>query len=132
MMMNRYPMGAMRAIFAACLLFSTAAYAASQIENVEGSPIPDGLSDEQIVKTMQTGGMVRGWIIKQLEPGHLEATIYVRSHMAKVDIHYDAAAYSILYNDSEDLGYKNGKIHRNYNKWVKNLDMDIQRAFAML
>ena len=59
MMMNRYLMGAMHAIFAICLLFSTAAYAASQIENVEGSPIPDGLSDEQIVKAMQTGGMVR-------------------------------------------------------------------------
>ncbi len=132
MMTKRHLFGVLITVLAGSLLFSTAAQAASEIENVEGSPIPSSLNDEQIVKTMQTGGMVRGWIIKQLEPGHLEATIYVRSHMAKVDITYDAAAYSIRYNDSENLGYKNGKIHRNYNKWVKNLDMDIQRAFAML
>ena len=75
---------------------------------------------------------MRGWIVKKIEPGQLEATIYVRSHMAQVTIDYTASGYSIRYKDSTNLGYKDGKIHRNYNKWVQNLNMDIQRAFAML
>ena len=132
MMNKRTLLGAMLGLLTSTLLLGSPAYAAKAIENVESSPIPGGLSDAQIVKAMQNGGATRGWIVKQVEPGHVVATIYVRSHMAKVDIIYDAAAYSIRYNDSENLGYKDGKIHRNYNKWVLNLNMDIQRAFAML
>ena len=131
-MNKRTFIGAVLALVTSTLLLSSPAYAAKAIENIEASPIPSGLSDAQIVKAMQNGGATRGWIVKQVEPGHVEATIYVRSHMAKVDIMYDAAAYSIRYNNSENLGYKDGKIHRNYNKWVNNLNMDIQRAFAML
>ncbi len=129
---RRTLMAAWMGAFCTALLFSGAAYAAKMVENVEGSPIPGGLSDAQIVKVIQEGGATRGWIVKKVEAGHLEATIYVRSHMGKVDIMYDAAAYAIRYNSSENLGYKNGKIHRNYNKWVNNLNMDIQRALAML
>jgi len=112
-------------------LGSSGVHAAVQVEDIEGSSIPAGLTDEQIQKTMQNAGLVRGWVIKPVASGHMEATIYVRSHMAKVDIIYDAATYSIRYNDSENLGYKDGRIHKNYNKWVQNLNMDIQRSFAM-
>jgi hypothetical protein len=108
------------------------ANAASQIQTVEGSPIPEGLNDTQIVKAMQSAGGVRGWIVKKIEPGQLEATIYVRSHMAQVTIEYTPSSYAIRYKDSTNLDYKNGKIHRSYNKWVQNLNMDIQRALAML
>ena len=131
-MNKRSLMGAVLTLVTSALLFASPVYAAKAIENIEASPIPGGLSDAQIVKAMQNGGATSGWIVKQVEPGHVEATIYVRSHMAKVDIMYDAAAYTIRYNDSENLGYKDGKIHRNYNKWVQNLNMDIQRALAML
>ncbi len=123
---------ALLSLFSMALLLAGNAHAAKPIENVEGSSIPAGLSDEQIAKTIQRGGAARGWVIKKVAAGHLEATIFVRSHMAKVDINYSNDSYSIRYNDSENLGYKNGKIHRNYNKWVKTLNMDIQREFAML
>jgi hypothetical protein len=132
MMNKRIFVAAVLTLVTSALLPGGNAYAAKVIENIDASPIPSGLSDAQIVKAMQSGGATRGWIVKQVEPGHVEATIYVRSHMAKVDIMYDAAAYSIRYNDSENLDYKDGKIHRNYNKWVQNLNMDIQRALAML
>lgn len=132
MMTRRRMVGAVLALFSSTVLFSGALHAAKMVENIEGSPIPGGLSDAQIVKAIQQGGATRGWIVKKVDAGHLEATIYVRSHMAKVDITYDAAAYAIRYNSSENLGYKDGKIHRNYNKWVQNLNMDIQRALAML
>ncbi len=119
-------------VFICTTLFSDATHAAARIVDVEDSSIPDDLSDEKIVKTIQRAGTVRGWVVKRIETGHLQATIFVRSHMARVDINYTANSYSIRYNDSDNLGYENGKIHRNYNKWVQNLNMDIQREFAML
>ncbi len=125
-----------RSVLAAVTVLVLAAagpvWAAARIQNVEGSPIPAGLSAEQIDKAMKAGGATRGWIVKSMGAGHLEATIFVRSHMAQVDIRYADGSYSITYKDSQNLGYANGKIHRNYNKWVQNLNMDIQRAFAML
>ncbi len=111
---------------------STAVWAARAIQDVQGSPIPAGLSDKQIQGAIVSGGQTRGWVVKRVGAGHMEATLFVRSHMAKVDIRYADGNYSITYKDSQNLGYANGKIHRNYNKWVQNLNMDIQRAFAML
>jgi len=66
----------------------------------------------------------------EIGPGHLEAQILVRSHEAKVDIFYDEAMYSIIYKDSVNLKYDNGLIHKNYNKWIRNLDIDIQRTLS--
>ena len=114
------------------LLHPASVWAGRPIVDVEGSPIPAGLSDKQIQTAMKSGGETRGWIVKTVADGQMEATLFVRSHMAKVDIYYGNGEYAIRYKDSENLGYKNGKIHRNYNKWVQNLNMDIQRAFAML
>nr|WP_256834309.1 hypothetical protein [Pseudomonas oleovorans] len=50
-----------------------------------------------------------------------------RDHQAEITIPYSASSYSIRYRDSQNLGYKNGKIHRNYNKWIHNLDRSIQQ-----
>ena len=119
------------AMLAGLMLTGISAQAAKLV-NVVGSPIPGGLSDAQIVTAIQAGGKTRGWVVKKLARGHLEATLFVRSHIAKVDINYDGEQYSITYKDSTNLKYKDGKIHRNYNSWVKNLDTDIQREMAMI
>jgi hypothetical protein len=135
-MMKKRSLTEMPAVFtllAVLLLVHPAAlWAGRPIENVEGSPIPQGLSDKQIQNAMISAGQTRGWIIKPVGAKHMQATIYIRSHMAKVDIRFDRSSYSIVYNDSENLDYQDGRIHRNYNKWVANLNMDIQRALAML
>jgi hypothetical protein len=52
--------------------------------------------------------------------------LYIRSHVATVDIYFGTTSYSIIYKDSVNLDYKDGRIHRNYNKWVQNLNSDIQ------
>jgi hypothetical protein len=82
------------------------------------------LSD--VERAVIEGARVRDWQPRVLEPGHIEAVLYIRSHVAKVDIHFDTESFSITYKDSVNLDYKNGRIHRNYNKWVQNLNNDIQ------
>ena len=46
---------------------------------------------------------------------------------AEIDIPYSADHYRIQYRDSSGLDYKDGKIHKNYIRWVRLLDRDIVR-----
>ncbi len=108
------------------LTLSASALAARPLLQIEESPIEGKHTLEHIKGEIMAAGRVRGWRMKEIAPGHLEAIIYVRSHMAKVDIKFTNASYSILYKDSENLKYKDGKIHKAYNSWVNNLDRDIQ------
>ena len=111
------------------LIFSNAAHAKLPlIINIENSPISSNqvLSMEDVERAIVQGCRVRGWQPRLVEPGHIEAVLYIRSHVAKVDIRFDTKTYSIKYKDSTNLKYKNGRIHRNYNKWVQNLNNDIQ------
>jgi hypothetical protein len=47
-----------------------------------------------------------------------------------VEIPYSASKYSIVYKSSENLDEADGKIHRNYNGWVQNLDRAIRTEIA--
>jgi len=85
---------------------------------------------EAVKKAIIAGGKVRQWRMKEVVPGHLEAVIDVRTHQATVDIMFDELTYSITYRDSVNLNYKDGLIHRNYNKWIRNLDLSIQKSLS--
>lgn len=111
------------------LAMSTEADAArvQPIFNVESAPIPDGLSMETIEDAIFEGCAARSWIANRVEDGHMQCTLHVRSHMATVDIRFDESTYSIVYNSSNNLKYSgDGRIHRNYNSWVQNLNGDLQ------
>jgi uncharacterized caspase-like protein len=47
-----------------------------------------------------------------------------------VSIHYDPDQFSIQYKRSNRLRYKDGEIHRTYNKWVQKLNSQIQDMAA--
>jgi len=85
---------------------------------------------ESVKKAIIAGGKVRRWRMQELAAGHLEAVIEVRSHQATVDIIFDTKTYSITYRDSVNLKYSDGQIHRNYNKWIQNLDLSIQKSLS--
>ncbi len=103
-----------------------------EIYNVEGAAIPQGLTQDKIVKAIKAGGAQRGWVIDEQGPGHLLATLNIRSHTVRADIHYDSTSYSITYKDSVNMKFKKGRIHGAYNKWVSNLEGDIQRALQLV
>lgn len=71
-------------------------------------------------------------MVSEIKPGLIRAELYVRSHHAVVEIPYSDKFYSILYVESENLKYDDGEIHRNYNRWVNNLNVDIKRKLAQM
>ena len=81
-----------------------------------------------IVEALET----RGWSVGQESPGLVVASILVRGrHQAWVDIPYSTKGYQIRYRDSAGLDYDGERIHRNYNRWVQQLDADIHRQLQL-
>ena len=102
------------------------------VMNVEDTPVAYDLQNKQVKAAIVQSATNRGWTIEETSPGVLIAKINVRSHFAEVKIPYSNKYYSIIYLNSVNLKASDGKIHRNYNRWVNNLNVDIQRALALL
>ncbi|MEH6545381.1 MAG: hypothetical protein V7701_03065 [Sneathiella sp.] len=100
------------------------------VYNVNDMAVPVALQDastskiDSIIKVAVTG---RGWRVEDVSPGVIKATLRQRTHEAIVNIKYSNKAYSIDYVSSQDLLYDGSQIHRNYNRWVKTLEQDINK-----
>ena len=107
----------------------------AHIQNIQNAPVTPTVAEvtmEQVKDVMIRAGSELGWRMRPIEPGHMEATLRIRAHMAKVDINYDTDSYDITYKDSNNLNQKGNEIHSNYNGWIRNLDNAIQKQIAML
>ncbi|HKJ71390.1 MAG TPA: hypothetical protein VKA55_06525 [Gammaproteobacteria bacterium] len=117
------------------VVLTLAACRTAPIQNVNDAPIPANAGSpslEEITKAIQRAGIGLGWQMDAEKPGHIIGTLYIRSHMAKVDINYSTKGYSITYRDSKNLKHHDDKIHSNYNGWVQNLDRAIQQQLLSL
>ncbi|WP_295891987.1 hypothetical protein [uncultured Vibrio sp.] len=102
------------------------------VMNVEDRPVAYNLTSEQVKSAIVDSAMNRGWVVQDVTAESLSASITVRSHTAKVSIQYSEKYYSITYVSSTNLKASDGKIHRNYNRWINNLDVDIQKKLSFL
>ena len=102
------------------------------ILNVENTPVAFNLQSSEVKQAIIEAGIGRGWVMKETTPGKIRGEYQARSHQAIIDVTYNAKTYSIEYADSDNLKYEDGKIHRNYNRWINNLDVDIKKKLAML
>lgn len=121
---------------AAATLVLAACAAPQPIYNVNDATVTTTsakkLSAAQVRTAIVTAGTSLGWQVVDKGPGHLEGTLHLRTHTAVVDIPYSASKYSIVFKSAENLDAANGKIHRNYNGWVQNLDRAIRTELARL
>ncbi|HEJ9074890.1 TPA: hypothetical protein SML54_005384 [Serratia marcescens] len=99
------------------------------VDNVH-STVSAGHSEAQVRSGILKAGAQRQWIMNDAGPGVIKARQQNRNHSAEVRITYSATAYSIDYDSSQNLLASQGKIHKNYNRWVRNLDKDIQVNLA--
>lgn len=102
--------------------------------NDQAVATPSGrhLTAAQVRTAIMTAGTSLGWQMKDAGAGRLEGSLHLRNHAAVVDIPYSATKYSILYRSSEELQAADGKIHKNYNGWVQNLDRQIRTEISRL
>ena len=89
------------------------------------------MTTEQMRKAIISSLIQKEWKVQQDTPGLIQASINVRDrHFAEIDIKYSATEFLIQYRNSRGLDYKNGNIHRNYNRWVNNLKDLILRELS--
>ena len=90
---------------------------------------------DEVTQGIKLAGAGLGWRMEKIKPGLIVATLYLRTHMAKVNISYNTKSYSINYKDSTNLDYQQNSsnhdgqdaIHSNYNGWIQNLSNAIQQ-----
>lgn len=102
------------------------------VMNVEDTPVAYNLQSKQVKSAIMSAATNRGWVVEEVSPGELNAKLHVRSHYAEVKIPYNDKFYSILYLNSVNLKASDGKIHRNYNRWINNLNVDIKRQLSVI
>ncbi len=120
----------LRATLITLALLTTAGCTSKPILNTQHElPANNQVSDEKMKTIIVSALQKRNWTVQRLSPQRVQAEITVRNqYYAAIDIRYTRNSYAITYRDSRELGYKDGKIHRNYNRWVSMLDRDIMAA----
>lgn len=112
-------------------IFLLAGCRTATIQNVDNSSyFEDGksLSMYKVEEAIKKGAIQRGWRTKKIHSGLIEAKNNVRGkHLVVVNITYDSKGYKIDYKHSENMKYdpKTNSIHANYNKWIFNLEKNI-------
>ncbi|TFY89861.1 hypothetical protein DYL59_11040 [Pseudomonas kairouanensis] len=120
----------LRATLITLALLTTAGCTNKPILNTQHElPANTQVSEEKVKTIIVNALQKRNWTVQRLSPQLVQAEINVRNQFyAAIDIRYTRNSYAITYRDSRDLGYKDGKIHRNYNRWISMLDRDIMAA----
>jgi hypothetical protein len=109
-----------------------AACTTHDVLNIDNAPIGVNGQSQDVGAVIETALRERGWQVAARRPGAVDAFIAVRQHRADITVSYTQTSYSIAYRGSEGLDYRGGKIHRNYNRWIANLNTDIQRTLGSL
>ncbi|MFC6339092.1 hypothetical protein GIR22_05390 [Pseudomonas sp. CCM 7891] len=115
----------LRATLIALTLLTVAGCTSKPVLNTQHD-LPVQVSEEKMKHAIVAALEKREWTVQRLSPQLVQAEITVRNQFhAEIDIRYTRTHYAITYRDSRELGYKDGKIHRNYNRWISMLDRDI-------
>jgi len=93
------------------------------------SPVPLGL--EEIGQRVTATATRRGWAINDDGQQKFRARIATSSgrYEAVVGITYTDKAYSITLLESKGFRQRGDSINSRANRWIKNLEQDIERAF---
>ena len=90
------------------------------------------LTQDQVRGAIIRAGTALGWQMKDEGPNKLLGTLMLRTHTAVVEIPYSATSFSIKYRSSVNLDESGGKIHKNYNGWIQNLNRGINAQISAL
>lgn len=100
------------------------------VMNVENAPVAYNLTSDEVKAAIVVAATNRGWVIANSTATEVTAKLLARDHSAEVRIPYSDKYYSITYVSSVNLKASDGNIHRNYNRWVNNLNVDIQKQLV--
>ncbi len=117
-------------IILAGTIFMTACSRLAPINNIQNQPVPNGLTQSEVKDSILAAGKYREFSMSPVSDGVIDGTYTSGKHMIKVEIDYSTNSYSIHYKSSYNMLAEGDMIHYNYNRWVNNLNADIQRELS--
>lgn len=120
------------------ILTLTSCYTTSAPFNItcEGYPIESEMNPQILKKSIHLSLLNYGWEVTSENEGKITAK-YSKSEdliNANIKILFDTEGYSISYVDSKNLDFNDKRmtIHRNYNRWIANLNKSIAENYYIL
>lgn len=100
-----------------------------RLTSAQGVP----LGAEQVRAAIVSGAAVRHWQVVAQGPDKVTLRYEKAGKFeAVVDVNYSADGFQVVYVSSNNLEYQRSstgtEIHPNYNRWIKNLELDIGGA----
>lgn len=114
------------AILVSAIVIVAAGCAGRQPLNVT-SPVvakPNVTADE-VAKAIMRAGLNTSWRVVEQGPGQLLGLKIQGPHTASVTIGYSATEYRISVKESS-MSAPDGTVHRNLNRWLQELDIQIK------
>ena len=109
--------------------------AAAELIDPPPVAVPAGISEKELVKQIKKAFVGRNWSIEKEEAGSIKATLYLRSHIARVAANYSKDEVTLTYLSSENLNFKEKKgkrfIHKNYLTWIQNVRNDLNKNLQL-
>ena len=106
------------------LVFS--ACTTNNIYSVSTDKLDNEYTNKQMQNSIVYASKKLGWKVKSIVDNKITVEYILRNkHKALVDIRYSDSIYSINYLDSENLKYDGESIHNVYNKWILDLEKEI-------
>jgi len=107
--------------------FMMSACKSTPLYNVHKHRLDNPQSSKRVYAAIKKAGRHLGWKITRIKPGVARGKLYLRKHVAVVNIYYNSRSFSIRYVNSTNLKYnaQNKTIHKNYNGWIHNLEREI-------
>ncbi len=121
----------MRKFFVLCLCLFT--FGCTFYVPIEDVPMTTVTSSKPLTRAdMRKAILLAGYELKlnmkEVNNGLIKAEHSARGFTAVMDVFYTDNAFSIKYADSDNLMNDEGMINKNYNRWVRNLKLEIERA----
>jgi len=116
-------------VLVTCLVLTGCFGRIQPVYSVHNHPVPasaEKLTAQKIGDVIKLAASSRKWVAQDLNPGVMKLTHRKKNHVAEVEVSYNKSSYSIKYLNSSNLLYNGSMIHRNYNRWVANLEQDIE------
>jgi hypothetical protein len=117
------------------LALSPLVFAAAELFDPPPVVVPAGVSEKDVIKQIKKAFVGRNWSIEKEEKGSIKATLYIRSHVARVSADYSKDEVTFTYLSSENLAYKEKKgkryIHKNYLTWIQNVRNDLNKNLQL-
>ena len=90
---------------------------------------------QQMQQAVYTALQRYGWQLQSDNGSQIYARFNKQErHIVDIRIDYSERGFAIHHVTSQGLNYNQGRdsIHRNYNRWVRNLDQDIQSSLSFI